>query len=51
MISVLKVNDIQNDEVIELSVFEIVIILKHLQNAMNILNEDKEGEVNNAFKQ
>ena len=45
MISVLKVNDIQNDEVVELSVFEIVIMLEHLQNAMNILNKDKEGNV------
>ena len=43
MISVLKVNDIQNDESIELSVFEIVIILKHLQNAMHILNEDEDS--------
>jgi len=44
MISVLKVNDIQNDESIELSVFEIVMMLKHLQNAINILNGDKEEE-------
>jgi len=45
MISVLKVNDIQNDELIELSVFEIVIMLKHLQNVVNILNKDKKEEV------
>ena len=45
IIKVLSINDIQNDESIELSVFEIVVMLKHLQIVMNILIEDKKEEV------